>query len=125
MRRKSALPCPTEHQEQCSLVRWWELTHPRMTQLLFAIPNGGARNAVTGALLKREGVRKGVPDLFLAIPTGKAHGLFIEMKRQRGGTVDKAQKVMHEALQSAGYGVVVCKGFEEAMKEIKHYLGEI
>lgn len=125
MRRKLVLPSPTEHQEQCSLVRWWELTHPRMTQLLFAIPNGGARNAVTGALLKDEGVRKGVPDLFLAIPTGECHGLFIEIKRQNGGKVDKAQKEMHEALRAAGYSVAVCKGFEAARMEIKQYLGEI
>lgn len=101
------------------------MQYPGRKSLLFAIPNGGARGIITGAMLKREGVRKGVPDLFLAIPLGECHGLFIEMKRQRGGEVDKAQKEMHEALRAAGYSVAVCKGFEAAMKEIKNYLGEI
>lgn len=36
--------------------------------LLFAIPDGGRRDAVTGAHLKAEGVRAGVPDMFLAVP---------------------------------------------------------
>ena len=32
---------------------------------LHAIPNGGNRSAVTGARLKAEGVKRGIPDLFL------------------------------------------------------------
>ena len=47
--------------------------------LLFAIPDGGRRDAVTGAHLKAEGVRAGGPDMFLAVPRQNAPGLFPEL----------------------------------------------
>src|SRR5688572_6150019 len=53
---------PTEHQEQCAVIQWWGHAH-HSYQLpvfaLFAIPNGGARDVITGARLKAEGVRRG------------------------------------------------------------------
>ena len=71
--------------------------------LLFAIPDGGRRDAVTGAHLKAEGVRAGVPDMFLAVPRQNAPGLFPELKKQKGGRVSENRKTMHEALSQGGY----------------------
>ena len=39
-------------------------------QLLFHVPNGGKRNAAEAAHLKRQGVKAGVPDLFLPVARG-------------------------------------------------------
>ena len=72
---------PTEHEEQREFVRWFRQNHPGVR--IFAIPNGGARSITTAAKLKVEGVSAGVPDL--CIP---AWGMWIEMKRQKGGRVD-------------------------------------
>lgn len=119
--------CPTEHSEQVALVEWWSM-YARWkslpASLLMAIPNGGARTAVTGARLKAEGVRAGVPDLFLAVPTKSAHGLWIEMKRQKGGVVSDEQKAAMAALEAQGYACTVCKGWQEARRAISDYLGE-
>ncbi len=99
-----------EHNEQCAVIKWWHwqckiLGFPE--QLLFAIPNGGARSRITGAILKEEGVRPGIPDLFLAIPNSHYHGLFVEMKKPRGGKVSGAQSDAIAMLMDAGYMAIV------------------
>jgi hypothetical protein len=91
-------------------------------RLLFAIPNGGARNAITGALLKAEGVTPGVPDLFLAQLSGGFGGLFVEMKRL-GGKCSDAQLDMHEDLRASGYAVEVVDDFEGFKRAVLGYLG--
>lgn len=76
--------------------------------------------------MKAEGVVAGVPDVFLASPRQGFHGLYIEMKRQRGGTVQATQKELITALRQAGYRVEVCMGWWEAREVIENYLtGEI
>lgn len=116
---------PSEHAEQAALFRWWNLQYAKsdLRPLLFAIPNGGARNLATGALLKAEGVRRGVPDLCLAYPAGAYHGLWIEMKRRAHGYASVEQMAMISALRSVGYDVAVCRGWEEAREKSQNYLG--
>lgn len=111
---------PTEHLEQITLISWYRRTYKN--ELLVAIPNGGKRHIKTALAMKREGVSKGFPDLFLPVPSNGYHGLFIEMKRQKGGAVSKEQKAWIEYLNSAGYQAVVCKGFLEAKEAIECYL---
>lgn len=114
-----------EHAEQVNLMQWWSLQCRRFgipEQLLFAIPNGGQRNIITAKRMKDEGVRAGIPDLFLAVPRGKFHGLFVEMKKTRGGVVSDAQKACMEMLSNNGYCVTVCHGFIDAQEAVKGYL---
>ena len=58
-----------EHREQVKLFAWaeWERIDRPELGLLFAVPNGGRRDAVTGARLKAEGVKAGVPDVWLPV----------------------------------------------------------
>ena len=114
---------PSEHLEQVQLVSMVEAAYPREAAMLFAIPNGGDRNILVAAKLKKEGVRRGVPDMFLALPRGGWHGLFIEMKRRRGGVVSREQKEYIAALNAAGYRACVCRGCDEAFEAIKKYIG--
>ena len=58
----------------------------------------------------------------LACARGGHHGLFIEMKRQVGGSVEPEQKEWHERLTAQGYLVVVCRGLGDAMRAITDYL---
>ena len=66
-----------------------------------------------GASLKAEGVTAGLPDL--QIP---AWCLWIEMKRQTGGTVSPAQKDWISYLESIGHQVIVGRGFEDAKEQV-------
>lgn len=120
----SAATAPSEHEEQVEFIRLVEFAFPpEVAALLFAIPNGGKRAIKTARELKAEGVRKGVPDLFLAYPHNGYSGLFIEMKKRYGGRVSPEQKAYIEALRGRGYAVVVCKGCDEAFDALTAYLG--
>lgn len=115
----------SESQHQQSFVAWWSVVHRTFglpEAALFAIPNGGARSMATGARLRKEGVRAGIPDMLLAVPAGQAHGLFLEMKRCRGGRVSKAQKATMGVFESLGYQVAVCYGCRDAIAAVEKYL---
>ena len=118
----------SESQEQQALIQWWRsggrkaLGLPEHA-LLMAIPNGGARSAVTGARMKAEGALVGVPDLLLAWPADGRAGLWIELKRRRGGRLSPAQAAVMDALSAAGYATAVAHGWQEAVAEITAYAG--
>lgn len=116
--------CSSEHQEQCTVIAWWRLQH-ELYELpefaLTAIPNGGARDAITGARLKAEGVRRGAPDLILAKPKGAYHGLLIEMKAV-DGRESTEQRDYGTYLNGAGYKFAFCYGATSAIETIKEYL---
>jgi len=96
-----------------------------MRKLLFAIPNGGKRNIITAKNLKLEGVVAGVPDIFFDWPRLGYHGLRIEMKRVKGGSLTAEQKEMISLMIKAGYCVKVCKGHVAALKVLKQYMLDI
>jgi len=115
---------PTEHQEQAGLFAWARLRRAALPELdmLAAVPNGGARNRVTGAMLKAEGVSSGFPDMFLFCPRGGFHGLAIELKRVNGGTVSPQQTDWLARLAAQGYKATVAFGAAEAIEIIEAYL---
>lgn len=123
MKKFKAAPAK-EASEQTNLIAWANLQAKTMPELarLFAVPNGGSRHMLEAVSLKRQGVKKGVPDLCLPVPRHGRHGLYIEMKRISGGIVSKEQKDWIAYLNSQGYVAVVCKGFEEARQAILDYL---
>ncbi len=112
-----------EANEQRKLFQWINFIKNKYpeTALLFHIPNGGSRNKLEAANLKKQGVRAGVPDLFLPVARGKFHGLFIEMKYGMNKTTNKQSEWLKN-LNAQGYAVCVCYGCEEASKKILCYL---
>jgi hypothetical protein len=114
----------SEHAEQATLIKWAHLNRTAIPELknLFAIPNGGMRHPVVAAQLKAEGVKPGVPDLFLAYPCNGYAGLFIEMKRRVGGRLSPEQRQWREQLSMSGYRVCLCQGWEQAKKDVLEYL---
>lgn len=121
---EKAIPVPTESVEQQCLIRWAEWAsgqYPEL-ELLHHIPNEGKRNKSSGRRMKAEGLKRGVPDIHLPVPRGKYHGLYIELKRIRGGVLSPEQKWWQNALRKQGYRAVVCKGWEAAKTEIEWYL---
>jgi len=115
---------PTEAQEQAALIEWASRMTGRCPELslLHAIPNGGSRNPIEAVHLKQQGVKPGIPDICLPCARGEYHGLYIEMKRRKGGRVSDEQRKMIEALRAQGYRAEVCKGWEEARNTICEYL---
>lgn len=123
-----------EDKLQAACVKWFRLQYPQYT--IFAIPNGGNRNAITGAMLKKTGTLAGVADLFLMASSvywrnridnlpGKVaerhHGLFIEMKVGKNGQTATQKKFQQQA-EYQGYKYVICRSFDEFRNEIENYL---
>ena len=115
---------PSEHDEQVSLMQWCIASQGKYPKLkrIFAIPNGGQRHKAVAAKLKAEGVRKGVLDICLPVPSMLYHGLFIEMKRLKGSYATKEQKEEVAELRADGYRAEVCKGWEEARLVLIDYM---
>lgn len=115
---------PTEDAEQARIFEWafWERGAMPELDMLFAVPNGGYRNKATAGRMKATGTKPGVPDMCLPVPVGKYHGLYIELKRQKGGTVSAAQKMWILKLNQQGYLARVCHGADEAINLIKAYM---
>ena len=114
----------SEHTEQVFIFQWAKLNEGTIPALreLFSIPNGAfTKTRQHGSKLVKEGLRAGVPDMFLACPVPGFAGLFIELKHKKG-TASPAQKRWLGRLNSAGYKAVVCKGKDHAIKTIIGYL---
>lgn len=89
---------------------------------VFAIPNGGHRSKRTGAILKREGVKRGVPDTHCFVAIEPYHGLYIEFKRETGD-LSPYQVHMIRLLRLEKYKVVVCRSARSGVTELLKYLG--
>ena len=116
-----------EGNEQEALFAWALYAAGAMPELglMFHVPNGGSRNRIEAAKLKRQGVRAGVPDICLPVARGGFHGLFVELKYGRNKATDR-QTAWLDALRSQGYLAVECVGWDTAREVITKYLkGEI
>lgn len=113
-----------EHDEQKTLFEWIDRKIPQhpILKLIFAVPNGGMRHPAVAIKLKKEGVRKGVPDVCVMVPRRHFHGLFIEMKWGKG-RASPEQAEWHELLEAQGYKVDICRSWIDAAVLICEYLG--
>jgi hypothetical protein len=114
-------PPESESDLQARCVAWFDKKYPGCTQLLFAIPNGGHRSKATAGILKSEGVRRGVADLFLAIPIMGMAGMFIEMKFKKGKQ-SAEQLGFQKQVEGVGYKYVVCASETDFQETITTYL---
>ncbi len=110
----------SEHTEQATLFNML-LYHPE-AWVIFAVPNGGLRNKKTASILKHEGVKAGVWDVFVPIPAKGYHGMFVEMKFG-SNKLTKAQVEFGQAVVEKGYYCQVAYSAHEAYKKIIDYLG--
>jgi len=117
----------SEHTEQVALFDWARKLESRHLQLglMFTVPNQGGKGKgalIRGLKMVKEGLKKGVPDIFLAVPKKDKHGLFIELKVGKNKPSANQLWWIH-SLRTEGYAVEVCYGFEEARDAIVNYLG--
>lgn len=114
-------PGMSEDDEQRQLIQWCR-TDPRL-QYLFHIPNENSAGLKWGVRNRQLGVKSGVPDLMLPIPSGPYHGLFVELKTANGHTSQNQERWL-TALNEFGYLAVVAYGWKDARDKIKKYLGD-
>lgn len=121
---RDASPVPTESNEQQTLFEWARRMEGRWPELrlMYHIPNEGKRSYVTGARLRAEGLKSGVPDICLPVARGGRHGLYIELKRRKGARITEEQLEWVERLAAEGYVAAVCMGCDEAISLITRYL---
>ena len=117
-------PSDEEHRIQCTCVRWFSLQYPQLDGRLFAVPNGGRRDAVTAAKLRAEGVVPGVSDLILLKSNHRYGALLIEMKTAKGRQSASQRWWQSVISENDEYKYVVCRSFDDFMREVTDYLND-
>lgn len=87
--------------------------HPELN-LFIHIRNEGMDHVAARRAFKRLGVKRGVPDLFLPVPRGGRHGLWLELKSPTG-RLSPEQKMWRDALIAQGYAWEVAWTFDAAV----------
>lgn len=109
-----------EHYEQVRVFNFY-FQYEDIYNLLYSVPNGGARDKATGAKMKAGGLKRGIPDINLDKPKGRYHGLRLELKVAGGKpTAEQIEKM--NLLDKEGYFCVLAIGYQEAIDAITCYL---
>lgn len=120
IRRKNLQP-ESKMQESC--FTWFHYQYPEYYNLYFSIPNGGKRDIQTAVTMKKEGLKDGVLDTFLAVSRHGFHGLFVEFKWNKN-QLTQNQIEFKEAVDNQGYATAVCYTLESFISLITNYLGD-
>ena len=124
----------SEHAHQSAVFCWAAMNVGKYPELkwLHAIPNGYFSTSGQKAKSKAEGLRNGVPDIFLPVPiqtqwAKQYAGIYIEMKIEKhrtaknGGCSDEQLEFI-EFAERMGYYCKVCYNWIEARDTIVEYL---
>ena len=102
------------------ILRLNEKRHPQL-KWIFAVPNGGHRNVIVAAKLKREGVKKGIADICCPVPMNGKHGLWIELKIKPNRLSPEQHDFLVAMIQN-DYETQVCWSCDEVLEAIEKYL---
>ena len=132
----------TREQQICVVIaKYMALQYPDV--IFFHIPNERKTQVINrngkyispyGGLLKKMGVKKGIPDLFIDEPHGRYHGLRLEvkaegvrLKKKDGGWASPhiaEQAKMLEAFKTKNYMAEFSVGFDQTKMLIDCYLSQ-
>lgn len=121
---------PYEADEQRAYFEWVDIQASNDWRYLniFHVPNGAhlARGAKTLFFLKQIGLRPGIPDIIVSIPSYNGspeihHGLFIEMKRL-GNEPTARQNEWRKRLIKAHYGYCLAHSALSAMEITERWI---
>ena len=119
LKRRNAQP---EAIEQAKVVAWAranENNYPYLWLLHSSLNGVKLSKAQAGKALK-QGMKKGVPDLFLPVKQGGFSGLYIEMKSAKGRISSEQSKFL-QAASDFGYACFICYSAVDAIDKIKGY----
>jgi hypothetical protein len=123
----------TEHGHQAAIFCWAQQSGIEELKWLFAVPNGFYGTAAQKSKMKAEGLRPGVPDIWLPVPMrfmddngvrNNYCGLVIELKVGKNKPSTEQQEWI-DYLNDNGYRAIVCYGWESARDTILMYLGRM
>jgi hypothetical protein len=119
-----------EQELQISISDYLKLQYPKV---VFLSESSGIRVSI-GQAKKLQRMRSfdALPDMFIAFPNGKFHGLFIELKTEesspylKDGSIStkphiQAQLKTLKKLHELGYAAVFGVGFNDTKKKIDNY----
>lgn len=102
---------------QTAIMRFLEVALPT-SYFAFAVPNGGNRDAITGAMLKREGVKAGVADIVILRSGGTAACL--EVKTEDGRLSD-SQKTFRDWCGENGIPFAVVRSIDDVEETLRQW----
>lgn len=109
-----------EAREQARLVAalrcHWHLLPDELRPIVFAVPNGGKRNAAEAANLKVQGALAGIHDLIIWLPGGRS--LLVEMKAEKG-SISTSQAGIHRHSTLLGFTTIVAYSAEGALAQLR------
>lgn len=118
----------TEDAIQAACIRWYKLKH--RGKMITSFPAGyvfggdATKRAILGRRMKEMGYMKGIPDLFIPHANRFYHGLFIEMKTEKG-RLSPEQKEVIPRLEAEGYKVAVCRSLDDFITVVDGYMKDI
>lgn len=118
-----------ESAHQAQVIEWskWAfkanpVRYPHLDMLHCSL-NGVKLTKTQSSIAKGQGMLSGVPDLFLPVPRQNYHGLYIEMKSEKGRVTENQHWFLTNA-EGLGYKTVVCYSANEAISAIQAYYGK-
>jgi hypothetical protein len=123
----------SEHGHQAAIFCWAQQSGIEELKWLFAVPNGFFGTAAQKSKMKAEGLKSGVPDIWLPVPMrfmddngvrNNYCGLVIELKVGKNKPSTEQQEWI-DYLNDNGYRAIVCYGWESARDTILMYLGRM
>jgi hypothetical protein len=110
-----------EQIDHINTVNWFNHHFPELKDDFHHFANERKCSYYEGNILKRMGVKKGVPDFFLALPQNGKAGLWIELKVGTNKP-SKEQLAFLERKAARGYEVACVWGTNAAREVISTYL---
>ncbi len=128
MRRRK----PKEESLQIAVSKYLLMAYP---WVIFTAESSGIRLTMGQAVkAKKQRSQRGLPDMMILEPSGRYHGLMIELKREgespfkiKDGSLKAGQHLRDQAdaikqLKAKGYFACFCTGFDEAKEIIDAYM---
>lgn len=113
-----------EQDLQIRCVKWFRTTYPAFSYLMFHPKNEEAGGRVRAAIAKAEGVKAGVGDLILLVPTQEYSFLVIELKTKTGRQ-SREQKMFQRYVEAAGGKYIVVRTFEGFCDYVTNYMDDV
>jgi len=121
------------HQKAVFVWAAWSLGKYPALRWLHSSQAGAKMTPATAGKMKAEGMKAGVPDIFLDVPRRGFNGLRIELKvpeqRNTKGTIAKSKGVLSAEQKewlahytASGFCAHVCYGWEDTVRVIESYL---
>lgn len=83
-------------------------------------PKTGRRYSIQGQIRKRRGVKKGIGDFLIIAPGPNV--LWIEVKREDGGSLTPEQKAFADAMHAVKAWCVTCRSVAEVERAVRFVL---